>query len=349
MECNKDKIYFLIETLRRCSYNATQIHDVLFEAWPNECLSLKRIRTISQEFQEGKRENFERKIGSGRPTSQLRRESVDGVRLLIEECSSLTTREIADEIGISQTMVCKILNDELELKWFHTRWVPHTLTDGNMAVRVERCHDMLESYSTRLTKANLVTVDEKVFYCRKLAPRNVIGNWLSADGDTQRRQTARRSAMENKFMVVLAVSQKGQHYFEILNRGQSINAERYIEFLERMENHFAHLEDPILSHNMRFQQDNAKPHTARITREYMENRNIRLVRQPPYSPDLNLCDRYIFPRLESARSDFQSMENLRDFLRDQLPTFTRPRMAKALEELCTHAEKVIENNGNYVD
>ena len=101
MECNKDKIYFLIETLRRCSYNATQIHNVLFEAWPNECLSLKRIRTISQEFQEGKRENFERKIGSGRPTSQLRRESVDGVRLLIEECSSLTTREIADEIGIS--------------------------------------------------------------------------------------------------------------------------------------------------------------------------------------------------------------------------------------------------------
>ena len=60
----------------------------------------------------------------------------------------------------------------------------------------------------------------------------MIGNWLSADGDKQRRQTARRSVLENKFMVIIAVSQKGQHYFEILNRGQSINTQRYIEFLE---------------------------------------------------------------------------------------------------------------------
>lgn len=320
----------------------------MLEAWPKECLSLKRIRTISQEFEEGRRDSFERKIGSGRQASEIRNESVDAVKQLIQENSALTTRQIANEIGISQTMVCNIMSNELELIWFHTRWVPHTLSDHNKVVRVERCTDMLESYSNRLTEANLVTIDEKMFYCRNLPPRNVVGNWLSADGDTPRRQTARRSAFENKFMAIIAVSQKGQHYHEVLNYGQSVNAQRYIQFLGRMETFFAHLDDPILSHNMRLQHDNARPHTARETTEYIEGRNIRLVRQPPYSPDLNICDRYIFPRLEAARVDFASSDDLRNFLTGELPNYTKRRMTSALNELCTHIEKVIQIDGNYV-
>ena len=167
-------------------------------------------------------------------------------------------------------------------------------------------------------------------------------------GDYEIRQSARRSSMEQKFLVVIAVSQRGQHYFEILQRNESINADRYIEFLTNLVNYFRTQPNPILPENMRLQHDNARPHTARATAEHIEDMNIRLLRQPPYSPDLNLCDRYIFPRLEALRSNFNSAEDIREFLTRELPMFTVERMSQALKAATEHMQKVIENGGKYI-
>ena len=35
------------------------------------------------------------------------------------------------------------------------------------------------------------------------------------------------------------------------------------------------------------QQDNARPHTARVTREYMQHENVEVLPWPAYSPDLS--------------------------------------------------------------
>ena len=78
---------------------------------------------------------------------------------------------------------------------------------------------------------------------------------------------------------------------------------------------------------MRLQHDNAKPHTALVTATHIEEMKIRLLRQPPYSPALNLCDSYIFKRLESIRHDFESGDDLRQFLTNELPNFTAYRMS----------------------
>ena len=76
---------------------------------------------------------------------------------------------------------------------------------------------------------------------------------------------------------------------------------------------------------MRLQHDNAKPHTARATTNHLEERNIRILRQPPY------C--YIFPRLECQRDHFESKEDMENFLSESMPFFTGERMKKSLLEL----------------
>ena len=75
-----------------------------------------------------------------------------------------------------------------------------------------------------------------------------------------------------------------------------------------------------------------------------------MIKQPPYSPDTNLCDRFVFPRLESIRNrlDFVNTENLQQFLNDQLPTFTRPMMLKALEKLKNDLQAIIDAEGCYL-
>ncbi|QQP32449.1 Uncharacterized protein FKW44_024150 [Caligus rogercresseyi] len=44
--------------------------------------------------------------------------------------------------------------------------------------------------------------------------------------------------------------------------------------------------------------DNACPHTATDTREFLTQRDVEPVKQAPYLPDLNLCDRFLFRKLK---------------------------------------------------
>jgi len=190
MECTKDKLYFLVESSRRTGMNATEIHRFMNEAWPNECLSVAHIRRLCQEFREGTRNSFVRCAGQGRKMSDKRLQSIEDVDRLLGADPTITIQNIANTLDLSHTMVQRIVSDDLERIWFKTKWVPHTLSDHNKAIRVERCQNLIESFQSRLCKSNLITIDEKFFYCRKMKSTNKIGSWLSAAGDQQLVQTA---------------------------------------------------------------------------------------------------------------------------------------------------------------
>ena len=62
-----------------------------------------------------------------------------------------------------------------------------------------------------------------------------------------------------------------------------------------------------------FQQDNARPHSAKLTTEFLNNSNINVLRWPAFSPDLspieNLWDQ-IGRRLYGARNPIHSRQEL---------------------------------------
>ena len=75
-----------------------------------------------------------------------------------------------------------------------------------------------------------------------------------------------------------------------------------------------------------------------------------MIKQPPYSPDTNLCDRFMFPRVESIRNrlDFVNTEDLQQFQNNQLPTFTRPMMLKELQKLKNDLQVINDDEGCYL-
>ena len=102
---------------------------------------------------------------------------------------------------------------------------------------------------------------------------------------------------------------------------------------------------------MRLIQDNARPHVSSTTLEYLQGNNVRLIKQPAYSPDCNLCHRYIFNfnRLEAKRGDFSNTNDVIAFLNQQLPLFTAERMnAWLLQKMEEDLQKMIENGGGYL-
>ena len=68
-----------------------------------------------------------------------------------------------------------------------------------------------------------------------------------------------------------------------LGRGNGVTAARYIDQVLRPHAvpHFARHQ------NKTFQQDNAHAHTARATRDFLQENNVNVMNWPALSPDLN--------------------------------------------------------------
>ena len=43
----------------------------------------------------------------------------------------------------------------------------------------------------------------------------------------------------------------------------------------------------VTAHNLTFQHDNARPHVARVCRDFLNQNDVQVLDWPPYSPDLN--------------------------------------------------------------
>ena len=109
------------------------------------------------------------------------------------------------------------------------------------------------------------------------------------------------------------------------------------------------LNPPLLLENARVVQDNATSHVSRATLQLFQEKNITFIKQPPYSPDCNLNDRYIFPRLEAVRKgNFEDRDQVIQFLSDELPKFSAERMKKALENMTEDLKKIVQLNGEYL-
>ena len=108
---------------------------------------------------------------------------------------------------------------------------------------------------------------------------------------------------------------------------------------------------PILFNSVLLQIDNAPAHTARNTRAYLASAVVEMVKQSPYSPDLYLCDRFLF---RSIKKHFESVQiNCEDDVKSAASEFLKHMEVDALQaevnKLIKHCNYVIERNGSYVD
>ena len=79
------------------------------------------------------------------------------------------------------------------------------------------------------------------------------------------------------------------------------DAQRMIELLRRTGNLWRTLRSkPVRLNELSLQWDNARPHIASLTKDFLQERDVATVWHSPYSPDFNLCDRFLFVWLKNA-------------------------------------------------
>ena len=130
-----------------------------------------------------------------------------------------------------------------------------------------------------------------------------------------------------------------------------MDSDGYVDFVQSTGNKWRVLrKNPIHLKDVFWQHDNARCHVSAVTTQYFAKRGITLVKQSPYSPDLNLCDRWLNCALKDSLrgtkflSDEEVTEAALRFLRQQ-PIDV---MKEQVNKLYRHCKRVIEEHGIYI-
>lgn len=139
----------------------------------------------------------------------------------------------------------------------------------------------------------------------------------------------------------------GVIHWELLPRNTSINAEVYCTQLDRLAQKIAELR-PNLTH-IRFLHDNARPHTARETRQKIMNLGWETLIHPPYSPDLSPTDYHLFLTLSrSIRGmSFDDEVQLKTWLIDFFASKPTQFYRDGIYSLSGRWRYVVDSNGDY--
>ena len=351
MDLTKKDIHVLIESCRRNHMSPSETHDFISTAW-GDVLSLRRVQEIQKEFSEGARTAFDRKKSPSRK-SQERLHLIPIIGEEVWNDPHISCRKLSIIHEVSHQMIFKILTEDLLLKSVSDRFVPHTLSQENKDQRVHCAREFIRASRTRNIKQRMVHTDEKWFYSRPIGCPSTRTSWVTPGGDVP--TTARRKFMEKKFMVMVALNFDGLSFFKILENGETVDSAKYTSFLDEAFNTFSTYElrqaqKAIFFENCVLQHDNARPHVSHTTQTHLAAKNCSLLPQAPYSPDTNLLDRFLFPKLEMERCElqFENREDLRNFLTNAIRRLTTEMMNKQWDKLLSHAQAIITQGGDYI-
>ena len=293
-------------------------------------------------FNEGDMD-LEDKPRSGRP-SVLDKSDLQAA-LDLEPSSS--TRELAEELGVSQMTVVRKLH-EFDFVHKKPRQDPHELSEAQAAKRVEICRQLLTNSCDDRFWKRIVTSDEKWVY---LVNHDRSKRWVPRDQSAP--SVPRQNRFGEKVMLCVWWNVEGVLHFELVPNGRAINAELYCQQLDRVYDKLKE-KYPALVKRKRalLQQDNAKPHTAKKTKDKFEELDgVEILPHPAYSPDCAPSDYGLFRSMEHFLRGhrFETFDEVEQACREFFASKPKEWYFEQIRKLADRWQKVIDNDGLYFE
>ena len=178
----------------------------------------------------------------------------------------------------------------------------------------------------------LLLFKQQIIYFENFSPSQVIaGIW------------------DPKLLLVIAVYQNQIIAYEFLRQGETMDADRYIRFLNETLRGAIEREgirQPIIL------QDNARPHTSVLTQAYLfEETDWELLNHPPYSPDMNPCDFDVINKIKNPLrgNAFDDLDELRNSTIASMMGLNENQTLIGTTELVGRWQKVVDTNGAYIN
>ena len=103
-------------------------------------------------------------------------------------------------------------------------------------------------------------------------------------------------------MLITFFDIKGIVHFKFPPQGQTVNQCVYKEILRRFMRSVRDKRRDLWENNawVLHHEQGAPAHNAPSIRQFLSERNVPTLEQPPYSPDLAPCDFFLFPKLKGV-------------------------------------------------
>jgi histone-lysine N-methyltransferase SETMAR len=154
-----------------------------------------------------------------------------------------------------------------------------------------------------------------------------------------------------KSMATIFWDSQGIILIDFLPRGETINAVRYCQTLNKLREAIRRKRPGRLTEGVILQHDNATPHTANITKDWLHKYGWEVLTHPPHSPDLAPSDYHLFMPLKRhlAGKRFDADEDLIQDVRTWLQNLDVNFCREGIYSLMHRWQKCIDRNGDYVE
>jgi hypothetical protein len=153
-----------------------------------------------------------------------------------------------------------------------------------------------------------------------------------------------------KTMLICFFDSQGIVHKEFVPPGQTVNQQFYREVLERLRKRVLRVR-PSIAESWMLQHDNAPCHTALSVTQFLTQKGISVVPQPPYSPDLSPCDFFLFPKLKSHLKGhhFGTVDVIQKAVTDQLKAIPLNDFQHCYEQWEQRLRRCVASQGNYFE
>jgi transposase len=289
---------------------------------------------------------------SGRPCTADNVRNRELIRERIRRNFRRSMRKMAQDIGISEGSVRKIVKKRLQCKPLKLQKGQH-LNDKICQVRKQRCAALKRSHTAQQHRRILFS-DEKFFSVEQVY--NVQNDRvLSPDAATANRRgrIIPRAQKPAGVMVWAGVTSDGKTPLIFVENGIKINANNYVnDILEAVvlpwsQQHYG--DQPWT-----FQQDSAPAHRANTTQEWCRDNLPEFITAqewPPYSPDLNPLDYSIWGILESkaCATAHKSVDSLKRSLLRAWDEIDVNVLCGAVDQFPKRLNACVKANGGYFE
>jgi len=337
MEKSKDHIRHCLLYEYQLGHSASEAVRNICRAIGNDVMSTATACRWFERFR-NKDYSLQDEPKSGRPNDI----NLDELKKLIENDPTLSTRNVAHTLGCSQRAIHYHFQ-QLRLVSKLGEWIPHDLNQAQLKMRVDMCQQLLNSRRTFNWLDNLITGDEKwVVYTNPRRKRQ----WLKRGQPAV--PTPKAGLHPKKRMLSIWWNVKGVIYWELLPEKSTVTGIKYRTQLCKLA---AEVERRrLITGQIYFQHDNAKPHVNKIVKEKLAELGWDLLPHPPYSPDLAPSDYHLFRSLSNdlRGKSFKEESALKSYLQDFFNSKSREFYAKGIRDLPRRWQEVIDSNGKYI-
>lgn len=321
---------------------AAEATRIICETYGQETITDSGCRKWFQRFKSGDFD-LNDKERSGRP----REMDSDDLEAMLKEDSCQSSVELAKRLNVDHSTVIRRLH-ELGKIQKEGKWIPHKLSDENIASRITICLSLLNRHKQKSFLHRIVTGDEKWIYFDNPSRKR---SWVNPGEPST--SMPKRNIHDHKVLLCIWWDMQGVLYYELLQPGQTVTAQRYSQQLRRLKEELIKKRPLVASKQNKviLLHDNARPHVALQTRETLMEFQWEVLQHPAYSPDVAPSDYHLFRSMQHglAGTQFHNSEEVRKWIDDFIASKDKEFFYRGIHLLPEKWEKVIENCGNYFD